>query len=266
MKKFLITILLFSSLCAHAQIRYVLNENLIKSTFDSIQIYKNKNEKLVLANVIHHRKNENDFLFCNYEKPKDNLHAKLLYAILNYNDSYKLIKEKEFLTGVVIRNNKLKDTIFSSVTEYIYRKNTISKNYYSSENKLQNKVFQINDEKGRKKEIINIFYSNNDIVVNDIKKYDWLLNGNGYNYESEQFTFPRQKFVGTYLLDEQGNILSMKGNLQIEGEKEAEIVDLYNLPKQQKELDEKGNVVKIFEIKDGNKKLIEERKFFYTHK
>jgi hypothetical protein len=264
MKKFLNLALLLFSLCGYSQIQEIFTENLIKSNFDSIKIYNDKKEKMLLTAVIKYRKEQNDFIFYNYEKPKNPLEKEVLYTELKFDETYRLTKEKEFLKGVNIIDNQLKDTIFSRVTEFIYQKNTIKKNSYSPTGKLDRQIFQINNEKGREKEIINILYSNNNVIVSDIKKYDWYPKGNGYKFESEQFTYPRQKFIGYYKVDKYGKIKSMKGKLNVEGQEEK--VNRYKLPKLEEELDERGNIVKIFEIEKGKRILKEERQIFYRGK
>lgn len=264
MKKLLINILLVFGFSSYAQKQYVITENLIKSNFDSIKIYNDKKGKMLLTAVINYRKDQKDFIFYNYEKPKNALEKEVLYIELKFDDNYRLIKEKEFLKGFNITNNELKDTIFSGVTEYIYRKNTIIKNSYTSTEKLYKQLFQVNDEKGREKEIINILYSNNDMIINDIVKYDWHSKGKGYKFESEQFTYPRQKFIGYYKVDRNGKIKSIKGKLNVEGQEEK--VNVYKFSNQVEELDERGNIVKIYEIEKGKKILKEERQIFYSGK
>lgn len=264
MKKLLINVLLFSCFLGYSQNQYIITENLIKSNFDSIKIYKDRKGEMLLTALIHHRKEQKDFIFYNYEKPKNSLEKEVLYTELKFDDRYRLVKEIEFTKGFDITKNTSKDTIFSRVVEYIYIKNTIEKDYYNSEGKLDRKVFQVNDEKGREKEIINMHYSNNDIVINDIQKYDWYPKRNGYRFESEQFTFPRQKFIGYYKVDKYGKIKSMKGKLNIEGQEE--IMNLYRPPERYEEFDGKGNIVKVFEIVNGKKVIKEEREIFYTEK
>ncbi|KIC63695.1 hypothetical protein RM51_08545 [Chryseobacterium taiwanense] len=235
----------------------IFTENLIKSKFDTIHIYTDKNGKLLLTKIIIYDKQKQEICL----NDKDNIEdPDVLFTIFKISNDYKIIEEKKFYKGLEIKNNDLKDTLVSLVTKYSYGNNNIQKSYYDSKNKLSNKEFQIIDENGRKKEVINTLHLDNDIVLNDITKYFWNSKGSGYRLEYEQFTFPRLKFIGDYKLDEYGDPILVKGKLDAEEIKKAKFII------HKKEFDEKGNVVKIFEIENGKKIIKEERKIIYNQK
>lgn len=252
---------MFFSLYGYSQMQEIFTENLIKSKFDSIHIYANKNGKLLLTKIISYDKQKQEICLNDKDSAEK---SDVLFTIFKISNDYKIIEEKKFYKGLEIKNNDLKDTLVSLVTKYSYGKNNIQKSYYDSKHKLSKKEFQIMDGKGRKKEIINTLYLDNDIVLSDIEKYFWYSKGSGYRLESEQFTFPRQQFIGDYELDEYGDPISVKGKLEVEGKTEEIKKTKFVIHK--KELDEKGNVVKIFEIEKGKRILKEERQIFYGGK
>lgn len=230
---------------------------LAQSNFKSMEIFKNENGKLLPTESYSYNQDKREFIIKNIsDKNKD-----WIKTIVTLDNDYNIQEEEKIIEAMIISENEnaLVKKQVSLKKKYVYSKNTVSIKDYNDKGGLMGKKFMLFDKEDRIIESINLFNIPEDIIITEIEKYNWI-NSSSYNYEKLTFNAPKSKVTGVYKLNKYGDRESFKGSFIVNNK--TELID-YHFDEKIKKIDSKGNLIQVYEIKDGNEMLIEERKIIY---
>lgn len=231
---------------------------LAKSNFKSMDVFESKNGKLLPVRSYSYDKNKNEITIKNISDEN----KEWLKTIIRLDNNYQIMEEEKITEGMIIseKENILVKKQVSMMTKYSYDNNIVQIKDYDSNGNLSTKKYNIFDDKNHIVESIKLFNLPNDIVVSEIVKFKWNSAGTGYDYEKQQFSYPKQKVIGRYEVNKYGDIKSFKGNLYINNNQEDAS---FIFDQKIKNFDSKGNLTQIYKIDNKVKTLIEERKIIY---
>lgn len=228
------------------------------SKFKTMDIYKNKNGKLIPVRNYSYDQNKNEITI----KNTSDTNEEWVKTIIRLDNDYNIKEEEKVIEGMMIseKENKLVNKRISMITKYSYIYNTVHIKEYDDSGRLFIKQFNLFDDQNRIVESIRIFNSYDDIVISKIEKYNWIGN-DSYNYEKLTFNAPRSQVTGVYKLNQYGERQSFKGSIIINDK--TDFFD-FSFEKKIRQFDSKGNIVKISVIEDdGKENILEERKIVY---
>lgn len=230
---------------------------LAQSNFKAMEIFKNENGKFLPIESYSYNQDKREFIIKNIsDKNKD-----WIKTIVTLDNDYNIKEEEKIIEAIIISENEnaLVKKQVSLKKKYDYSNNTVSIKDYNDRGDLMGKKFMLFDKENKIIESINLFNIPKDIIITEIEKYNWI-DSSSYNYEKLTFNAPKSKVTGVYKLNKYGDRESFKGNFVINNK--AELID-YRFNEKIKKIDSKGNLIQVYEIKNGNEMLIEERKIIY---
>lgn len=232
-------------------------KTLIASNFKSMEIFSIKGGQRLLTKKYVYQKIDNEVIIYDYSNEKE---QNLLHVDLKIDSNGNIIEERKVFEGEVYEGGKMLVKKYEFRNSILYAEDNIQITSYNSHGEISSKDIILLDDKKRKIELIKIFNIPNDIVISKIVKYKWDSDGHGYEIEQNQFSYPKQKLIGYYKLDQYGNITSFKGDLYVHNKKEDMSGDF---EKKINKFDSKGNLIQIYSVDNGKQTLIEDRKIFY---
>jgi hypothetical protein len=227
------------------------------SNFKSMDVFENKNGKMNPKRNYSFDKSKNAITIKNIaDKNKE-----WIMTIIKLDEKYNIQEVERIVEGTMIseKENTLVKKQASIIKKYNYVDNTIQIQNFNSVGNLSTKEFHLLDKKNRIIESLVLFNSNNDIIISEIVKYNWIDN-KSYNYEKQTFNSPKTQIVGVYKLNLYGEIQSFEGSMTINGNKE---IYNYTLEQKLKQFDSKGNLTKIYTTNKGKEIVLEERRIIY---
>ncbi|AZB28704.1 hypothetical protein [Chryseobacterium balustinum] len=230
---------------------------LAQSNFKSMEIFKNENGKLLPTESYSYNQDKREFIIKNIsDKNKD-----WIKTIVTLDNEYNIKEEEKIIEGMIIsdKENILVKKQVSLKNKYVYSNNTVSIKKFNDKGSLMGKKFMLFDKENRIIESISLFNIPEDIVITEIEKYNWI-DTSSYNYEKITFNAPKSKVTGVYKLNKYGDRKSFKGSFIVNNK--AELID-YHFNEKIKKNDSRGNLIQVYEIENGSKILIEERKIIY---
>lgn len=232
-------------------------KTLALSNFKSVEVFENKNGKLVPTRNYNYNQKANEITIIN----ASNENKEWAKTIFKLDNNYTIREEEKIMDGNVVseKGNFFRKKQLSMITKYSSIDNTLQVESYDSNGKLSRKEFKLLDSKGRIIENLILLNIPNDIVVAEIEKYDWI-DDKSYNYEKLTFNAPKSKVVGLYKLNQYGDRESFQGYLYIQNSKEDMSTDF---DKKINKFDLKGNLIQVYKMEDGKQILLEERKITY---
>lgn len=231
---------------------------LAQSNLKSMDVFESKNGKLLPVRHYNYDKYKNEITIKNISDENQGW----LRTIIRLNNNYEIKEEERIIEAMIIseKENRLEKKQLSMLTKYIYDKDVVQIMVYDSKGNLSTKRLNILDKKNRVIESVMLFSIPDDIIVSEIIKFKWNSAGTSYAYEKRQFSYPKYKITGHYEVNKYGDAKSFKGNLYINNTQEdASIV----FDKKNKIFDLKGNLIKVYQVKNNVQSLIEERKITY---
>jgi hypothetical protein len=222
-----------------------------------MEILISKNGSQILDKRYEYQKDKNEIIIYDFsnDKKKD-----FLQTNVKIDANGNVIELTDIFKGEVLEGDKFVVKQYELKKKFLNEKDNIQIISYNSKNEIISKEIILLDDKMRKIESILSFYIPNDILISEIVKFKWNLTGTAYNYEKLQFSYPKQKVMGVYRLNQYGDVESFKGNLYINNVREdASFV----FEKKIKKFDSKGNLVQVYNIVDKVQTLTEERKIIY---
>ncbi|KAB1231190.1 hypothetical protein [Chryseobacterium viscerum] len=230
---------------------------LAKSNFKSMEVFENKKGELIPTRNYSYDQSKNEITI----KNTSDKNKEWIKTIIKLDKNYNTLEEQRVIEGMMIseKENILIKKQVSIITKYYLNNNTLQIERFDSKEKLSVKEFNLLDEKDRVIESIQMLNISNNIVVAQIEKYNWI-NDHSYKYEKLTFNAPKSILIGTYQLNQYGEVQSFKGRMTINGN--TELYD-YNLEVKLKQFDSKGNLVKVYTLNNGKENIVEERKIIY---
>ncbi len=259
-------ITLFISICFSAMIFSQTNDfiqfndcvkKLNASKFKSMEILISKNGSQILDKKYEYQKDRNEIIVYDYSNDKE---KNFLQTNIKIDANGNITELKDIFKGEVLEGDKFLIKQYELKKKVLNEKGNIQIISYNSKNEIISKEIILLDDKNRIVENIKLFNIPNDIVVSEIVKFKWNSTGTSYDYEKLQFSYPKQKVIGVYRLNEYGDIESFKGNLYINNTQEDASFDF---DKKIKKFDSKGNIIQVYKIDNKVQTLIEERKIIY---
>lgn len=259
-------IILFTALCFSVMVFSQTNDfihfndcikKLTVSNFKSMEILISKDGSMFLDKKYEYQKDRNEIIIYDYSNDKE---KNFLQTNVKVDSDGNIIELKDIFKGEVLEGDKFVIKQYELKKKVLNEKDNIQITSYNSKNNIISKEIIILDDKKRKVENIKLFNIPNDIVVSEIIKFKWNSTGTCYDYEKLQFSYPKQKVIGVYRLNQYGDIESFKGNLYIDNNQEDAS---FIFDKKIKKFDLKGNLVQVYKLDNKVQILIEERKIIY---
>lgn len=142
-------------------------KTLAKSNFKSMEVFENKNGKLISTRNYSYDQNKNEITIKNVSEEN----REWLKTIIKLDNNYNIIEEEKIIEGTVIseKENVFVNKQFPMIKKYSYSNNTINMKDYDSKGKLSKQKINIFDDKNRITESLLLLYTSNDIIIAEIK-------------------------------------------------------------------------------------------------